>query len=117
MSYRPTYLLCLFHAKKQFPHIGDLQSTLLQNSKLNSALTISKNAIQVLFLDKEKHWSVISTIDCDKNTTNYYDSVYNSISISTQQVIVSLIRPMSSLTIQIKNVGKQHGPTDCGFLL
>ena len=22
---------------------------------------------------------------------------------------------MSSLTIQIKNVGKQHGPTDCGF--
>ena len=29
--------------KNQFPHIGGLQSTLSQNSKLNSALTISND--------------------------------------------------------------------------
>ena len=101
--------------KKQFPHIGGLQSILLQSSKIHPALTISKDAIQILFLEKEKHWSVISTINCEDGIIHYYDSVYNSISISTQNLIVSLIRPNNDLTVQIKDVGKQHGGTDCGL--
>ena len=102
---------CAF-LKKQFPSIKGLQSPILQKT-----LPISNhnNIIQVIFLEKEKHWAVISTLNSDKDVVYYYDSVYSSISLITQQVIVNLLKPTGSLTVKIKNVCKQIGGKDCGL--
>ena len=98
--------------KKQFPDIKGLQSPILQNT-----LPIGNysNVIQVIFLEKEKHWAVISTLNCEKDIVHYYDSAYSSISLLTQQVIVNLLKPTGSLTVKIKNVCKQKGSIDCGL--
>ena len=65
--------------KKQFPDIGGLQSTLLQQK--NCKLTNSVDAVQIIHLSGRNHWAVISTIGCDTKMVNYYDSIYNTISM------------------------------------
>ena len=75
------------------------QSPILQNTL---PIGNHNNIIQVIFLEKEKHWAVISTLNSDKDVVYYYDSVYSSISLITQQVIVNLLKPTGSLTVKIK---------------
>lgn len=84
--------------KQQFPHqYGGFQSTLLQQS--NKPLLDTTNAVQVLHVNG-RHWIVIS---CDKNTLNLYDSLYSgSISLLTGHTIVSLMKTVDSVTIQVK---------------
>lgn len=50
-----------------------LQSTLLQNT-----LPIGNynGVIQVVFLEKEKHWAVISTVNSEKDVVLYYDCLH-----------------------------------------
>ena len=64
---------CAFQ-KKQFPSIKGLQSPILQNTL---PIGNHNNIIQVIFLEKEKHWAVISTLNSDKDVVYYYDSVYS----------------------------------------
>ena len=100
--------------KKQFPQFGGFQSTLLQNSKLNSQLRNPKHAIQVIHLEAEKHWVTISTIGCDEHTVNLYDSSLSSVPLSVEQAIVALLKPKCPVTVKVKNVIKQVGSADCG---
>ena len=99
--------------KKQFSEFGGFQSTLLQNSLLHSALPNQNNIVQVIHMEKEKHWAVIST-DYNSNIS-FYDSVFNRVSMSTEQAIVSLLKPSSTIRIYVKNVAKQRGSSDCGI--
>jgi len=64
-------------------------------------------------MDTERHWAVIST-DCNNNIS-LYDSVHYKVSMSTEQAIVSLFKPTSSIRIHVKNVAKQRGSSDCGI--
>ena len=41
--------------------------------------------------------------------------MYNLISLSTEQTIVSLLKPVSAITVELRNVCKQSGTTDCGL--
>ena len=100
--------------RKQFPQFGGFQSTLLQNSQLNSQLRNPNNSIQVIHLHTEKHWVTISTIDCDNNTVNLYDSSLTTVPLSLEQAIVALLKPKCPITVNIKNVVKQVGSADCG---
>ena len=95
--------------KKQFPHFGGFQSTLLQNSKLNSQLRNPKHTIQVIYLEAEKHWVTISTIGCDEHTVNHYDSSLSNVPLSVEQTIVALLKPKFPVTVKVKNVIKQVG--------
>lgn len=98
--------------KRQFPLYGGFQSTLLQNKKI--PLT-SHNVIQVIYLENQKHWGVISTVDCEQNTVHYFDSLNSSVSLEAQHIIVNLLRPKNILVIKVKNVCKQTGAADCGL--
>ena len=96
--------------KKQFPDIGGLQSTLLQQKNCNFV-----NAVQIIHLSGRNHRAVISTIGCDTNMVNYYSSIYNTISMEAGKVIVNLLKPQRSIIASIINVASQKGSTDCGF--
>ena len=61
-----------------------------KNSKLNSQLRNPKHAIQVIYLEAEKHWVTISTIGCDEHTVNLYDSSLSNFPLSVEQAIVAL---------------------------
>ena len=97
--------------KRQFPLYGGFQLTLLQN-KIPLA---SHNVIQVIYLENQKHWAVISTVDCEQNTVHYFDSINSSVSMEAQHIIVKLLRPKDTLLVKVKNVCKQTGAADCGL--
>jgi len=98
--------------KQQYPEIGGMQLTVWQQS--NRPLMNRKNAIQILHINKN-HWAVISTIGCEENSVNYYDSLSTTIASSTKRIIVKLLQPDDSMTVQIKNVAEQFGGTECGL--
>ena len=98
--------------REQYPAIGGLQSTLFQ--QYNHPLVQSQNAIQILHI-QQNHWAVISTLGCEENGVNFYDSLYSTMSLSTKSTIVKLLQPNDSVTIRMKNVAKQVGGTECGL--
>ena len=98
--------------KQQYPEINGLQSTLYQQS--DKPLLQPNNAIQVIHI-LPQHWATILTIGCKENTIELYDSVFNTISLSTKNTIIKLLKPNDSVTVFIKNVAKQTGGTDCGL--
>ena len=103
--------------KKQFPHIGGLSNTLLQNSDSLKPLQSNEN-LQIIHvkLDKIDHWVLISTIGCSKGDVELYDSLQQAPSLYTQTIIARYLKSSSS-TIRIKliNVALQKGSTDCGL--
>lgn len=99
--------------KKQFPEFGGLQSTLLQQR--NIGMTNCVNAMQILHLSGRNHWAVISTIGCDINSVNYYDSIFDTISMETGKIIANLLKARQSINVNIMNVASQKGSTDCGL--
>jgi len=62
------------------------------------------------------HWIVVSTIGCDKGTVNVCDSLYSSVNEDTETIIVRLLFSTSTtIEINMMNVTKQRGTTDCGL--
>ena len=51
--------------KKQYPEIGGLQNTLLQNSKTLQPFQ-GPNNLQIIHMGNINHWIVISTMSCKK---------------------------------------------------
>ena len=100
--------------KKQFSHFGGFQSTLSQNSKLNSELRNPKDNIQVIDLEMEYHWVTISTLGCDEHTVNLYDSSFSNVPLFVEQAIAAMLKLKCSVTVKVKNVAKQVGSADYG---
>ena len=98
--------------REQYPEIGGIQSTLYQ--QYDRALNQSKHAIQILHV-QPNHWAVISTLGCEENIIEYYDSLFTNMSLSTKAIITKLLRPNESITIRMINVAKQIGTTECGL--
>ena len=98
--------------REQNPEIGGMESTLYQ--QYDRALMQPTNAIQILHINSN-HWAVMSTLGCEQNIIEYYDSLYNNISLSTKSTITKLLQPKESFTVRIKNVAKQLGGTECGL--
>ena len=103
--------------KKQFPNIGGLRNTVLQNSESLKPLQSAEN-LQIIHvkLDKIDHWVLISTIGCGKGEVELYDSLQQTPRLCTQTVIARYLKSQSN-TIKIKlvNVALQKGSTDCGL--
>ena len=81
---------------------------------MNYQLRNDKNTIQVVHLEAEKHWVTISTIGCDDNTVNLYDSSLTTVPLSVEQAIVALLKSKCPVTVNAENVVKQVGSADCG---
>ena len=70
----------------QFPKVGGLGHTLLQNRRPTKKI---QWGLQIIY-DRGDHWVVASNIDCDDNNLQVYDSVYTSVEQDTREVIVNL---------------------------
>ena len=71
--------------RQQYPEIGGLQSILCQQS--DKPLLQPNNAIQVIHIHPQ-YWATISTIGCEENNVELYDSVFSTISVSTKKTII-----------------------------
>ena len=91
--------------KSKFPHIGGLQSTLLQKrSPLNCADV--DMSLQIIHT-RRSHWAALQF--CDGNVY-LYDSAYMSISTDTLEVIAQLMRAKEqSIKIHMMNIAPQLG--------
>ena len=103
--------------KKQFPNIGGLRNTVLQNSESLKPLQSAEN-LQIIHvkLDKIDHWVLISTIGCGKGEVELYDSLQQTPRLCTQTVIARYLKsPSNTIKIKLVNVALQKGSTDCGL--
>ena len=104
-----------FLIQKQFPEIGGLYNTLLlQKISLIKPFENSANLQIVHVSGYVGHWIVVSTIGCDKEEVNVYDSLYPSINDNTETIIACFLHTKAlNIKINIMNVAKQKGSTDC----
>ena len=106
--------------KQQFPEIGGLCNTLLQNSQFNTSNTSISGypSLQVIFvpMDKTGHWICLSTLGCKGNEVEIYDTLQNVPNLETQIIIGKYMKSKSScITIKLINLSTQKGSADCGF--
>ncbi len=71
--------------------------------------------VQILNI-KKTHWITVSSLDCDCDVVNLYDSLYNGINLDTICQIASMIATESSNMILISvNIQRQSKSHDCGL--
>ena len=106
-----------FLLQKQFPEIGGFYNTLLlQKMSLIKPFEKSANLQIIHVAGCVGHWIVVSTIGCTKEEVNVYDSLYPSTNDNTETIIARLLFTGSAnIKINMMNVAKQKGSTDCGL--
>ena len=98
--------------KRQFPLIGGLQSTLLQTKSPLQHKESGEMLLQIIHT-RGSHWAALQI--CGKDVY-LYDSAYTSVTTDTLDMIAQLLRSKDHcIQIQIMNVAKQTGTTDCGL--
>ena len=100
--------------QQQFPRIGGLQNTVMQDSKSLQPFANQQN-IQIVHvrLGKLNHWIVVSTIGCTNNEIAVYDSLQLRPNLYTQLRISCYLS--LSFKIKVANVATQKGRTDCSL--
>ena len=103
--------------KQQFPEIGGLCNTLMQNSLLNNTSISGYPSLQVVFIPMGKvgHWIGLSTLGCKDNEVEVYDTLQNVPSLETQITICQYKSKSSSIMIKLINLATQKGSADCGL--
>jgi len=95
--------------RAQFPSSDGLQNTLLQG---RLRLSVSGKIVQILHI-RSNHWVVISNVQSHGNNMSVYDTVYNDIDSSTQELFNSMFEEDVTFSI-VKEMEKQQGDIDCG---
>ena len=98
--------------KKQFPPVGGLCSTLLQNAS-SSRGNRTANTIQIVHCQKRRHWITVSTKWCKNNEVVVYDSVFKRLDIETRTTIMRMFGLKKSNEIMMP-MQQQEGSKDCG---
>ena len=99
--------------KKQFPSVGGLNSTLLQD-KPPSLGSRTANTIQIVHCKKRRHWITVSTKWCQGDHVAVYDSVFVRLDAETRTTIKKMFRLKKTKDIIMMPMQKQYGSTDCG---
>ena len=99
--------------KKQFPSVGGLNSTLLQD-KPPSLGSRTANTIQIVHCKKRRHWITVSTKWCQGDHVAVYDSVFVRLDAETRTTIMKMFRLKKTKDIIMMPMHKQYGSTDCG---
>ena len=104
--------------KQQFPEIGGLCNTLLQNSNFNNTSITGCPSLQVVFVPMGKvgHWIVLSTLSCKENEVEVYNTLQSLPNVETQIIIGRYMKSKSSfIIIKLVNLALQKGSSDCGL--
>ena len=98
--------------KRKYPHIGGLQSTLLQKRSPLKQTDVGCMSLQIIHT-RNSHSAALQICDSD---VCLYDSAYTSASTDTLEVIAQLLRCKShSIKIEMMNIAQQTGTTDCAL--
>ncbi len=99
--------------KKEFGVcIGGFMNTLLQN-RVPLELEEDKMVLQVIHV-RGCHWAALQVNG--KDDICYYDSLYDSLSQDTFEVIAQLVHSDNPvLNVKIMNMARQNGSTDCAL--
>jgi len=101
--------------KMQFPEIGGLKNTLLQNSKNLQPFQGPKN-LQIVHMGDINHWIVISTMGCKKDEIEIYDSLQTTLTLKSETVIARYLHSKNShIVMKFVNIAMQCGSTECGL--
>ncbi len=77
--------------KVQFPLIGGLQSTLLQQKLSNiSKGSCTTNTIQAIRCKNKIHWITATTKFCEPGVVNIYDTLYSALVAETRTIVKQL---------------------------
>ena len=95
--------------KEQFPLIGGLCSTLLQDRCYNLPL----NSVQIIHCLRRHHWIAASNIGCPHNSVNIYDSLFSDLDAATYKLINNMFGE-DECEISMRKVQVQAGIKDCG---
>lgn len=102
--------------KTQFDSIGGLQSTLLQE-KRSPLINKWKRNLQIIHItitQTIKHWAVLEIVD--DSMIYLYDSAYTTVVGDGRQIISHLLNTdKDTLSVNIMDIVKQFGATDCGL--
>ena len=100
-------------AKIQFPVVGGLQSTLLQQKKKRGSWTT--NTVQIIFCNKRSHWITASTKFCKLGQVNIYDSMFNKLDTETRITVKQMFGLKKADNINMVAMQCQKGSKDCGL--
>ena len=102
--------------KAQFSSIGGLQNTILQykGSPLLNRQEKNLQVIHITISQTIKHWAVL---EINKDDMIYlYDSAYTSVVGDGKKIIAQLLKTdKNTFCVNIMDVGKQSGATNCGL--
>ncbi len=77
--------------------------------------SLSSPFIQVLQV-KRSHWITVSTLHCDPGVVKVYDSLNNTIDLSTKCQIAAIMRcSESAIKLEFVNIQRQPNGSDCGL--
>ena len=82
---------CQSLLKKQFPLIGELLLTLLQNKPIKQKIGCG---LQIIHCNERNHWIVASRIDSCHSPIKIYDSLYKSIHKETITVVQNMFKKL-----------------------
>ena len=95
----------------QFPHIGGLQTTLLQDRYY----CFPHQSMQAVFCKQREHWIVASNmLITDSHTVDVYDSMFDELDQEASTLIQQIFCNNSGIKINMRSLQKQHGFADCG---
>ena len=94
----------------QFPKLGGLHSTLLQDRYHN----LSSNSVQIVHCSKRHHWIVASSILSASGHVHIYDSPHTTIDEESIELVTNMFGCEDSF-VRVPKVQIQTGGTDCGL--
>ena len=102
--------------KAQFPELGGLQSSLLQQKKIPIPEKKEK-MLQIVHCPSRHHWIVATTIG-NKGVAGkvlVYDSIFNNVDKETRKIICTIFQQLPVSNVKVMKAQKQMGTKDCGL--
>lgn len=96
--------------REQFPKIGGLYSTLLQERCHN----LPRNSIQIVHCLHRHHWIVASNILSASGHVCIYDSLHTTIDKESIDLVMAMFGTEDDSFVCIPKVQTQKGSVDCG---
>ena len=100
----------------QFPELGGLQSTLLQQ-KETSVLETREKMVQIIHCSSRHHWIVATTIGRNGDAGNVlvYDSIFKKVDGETRKTICNIFQLLPVTNVKVVKAQKQRSTKDCGL--
>ena len=100
----------------QFPELGGLQSTLLQQKEA-PIVEKKEKMIQIIHCPSRHHWIVATTIgnNGDGGKVLVYDSIFKKVDGETRKIIYNIFQLLPVSNVKVVKAQKQMGTKDCGL--